>query len=52
MSTDSNQKSNIIKILDVIVGIAVLVGLFFLFKYIWHGITWAFSEYVELLKVK
>lgn len=38
-------------ITDIIVAVIVMVILFFLFKYIWQGVTWAFGQYVDLLRV-
>lgn len=39
-------------ITEIIVTIIIIVILFFLFKYIWQGVTWAFNQYVDLLRVK
>lgn len=38
--------------MELIVTIIVIIALVFLFKYIWHGMIWAFDQYVDLIKVK
>lgn len=40
------------RIVEIIIGIVVIIGLIFLFKYIGKCIAWAFNEYVYLLRVK
>ncbi|MCQ2466558.1 MAG: hypothetical protein MJ166_03470 [Clostridia bacterium] len=52
MSNNSSQPSGGNNTVSLIVSIIILAALFMLFRYIWHGIIWAFNEYIELLKVK
>lgn len=39
------------RFVELLVGIAILIALIFLFKYIGKGIAWLFVEYVKLLRV-
>ena len=52
MSSNSPQPSSDRGSLDAIITIMVLIALAVLFKHIWHGIVWAFGQYIDLLKVK
>lgn len=52
MSSNSSQQGNNSGPMEMIIAIIVIVALFFLFRYVWHGIVWAFNQYVDLLRVK
>ncbi|MCQ2532558.1 MAG: hypothetical protein MJ093_07625 [Saccharofermentans sp.] len=51
MSDNGSQQGGGINNLDSIITLIILVGLIFLCVYAWHGITWAFDKYIELLHV-
>lgn len=52
MSNNSVQQNGGGGFTDSILTIVGLIVLALVFKYVWHGIVWAFNMYVTLLKVK
>lgn len=51
MNENNTSSGRGIDISEIIVTIIVLVVLFFAFRYLWHGVVWAFGQYVDLLRV-
>lgn len=52
MSSNQASQGGSNGFLDLIWAILGIIIFILLFKYIWQGITWAFDQYVDLLRVR